>query len=518
MKKKTVITPSLLSNIFIAAIILIALLWLITKLLGDGLYPLASILSAVAVFLGMVYLRPRFTPYRWLAIGMALSILFTVYPILYTVVISMTNMGSGHLMTKQQAVARLEQQVYYPENGASYKWAAFEKTSAKGEYALWLMPDDGSAGQLATPGGEIQTVTPGEKGVGQLDENGVPLTIDGYKRLERKAAVPILQKLSEIDFGLAPNTVRIRSLGQAVAAAPLYRYDAANDTIISQQTGETYKPVEGTYTSEAGEKLAPGYTVNIGLRHFSYFLGNDGFRKPLGKLLLWNLAFTFFSVFFSFVVGLIATLMFDDLPGKQIIRAILIIPWPIPVLVSVLIWRSMLNPDLGFIAPILTSMFGSSPAWFQDANAARFALVMINVWLSYPYFYVITAGALRAIPEEINWAAIVDGADAWQRFTYITLPLLMRILTPLLVASLTFNFNNFNVIFIFNAGNPAMPNTSVPMGYTDILISFVYRLAFNSSIVTDYGLAASMTIILFLLISVAVILQIRYANMFKEVD
>ncbi|HAE59178.1 MAG TPA: maltose ABC transporter permease MalF, partial [Anaerolineae bacterium] len=148
----------------------------------------------------------------------------------------------------------------------------------------------------------------------------------------------------------------------------------------------------------------------------------------------------------------------------------------------------------------------------------RFALVMVNVWLSYPYFYVITAGALRAIPEEIYSAAIVDGAGVWQKFYYITLPLLLRILTPLLVASLTFNFNNFNVIYIFNFGNPPMPDTIVPMGHTDILISFVYRLAFISSNVADYGLAAAITILLFLLIAVVVVLQIRYANMFKEAE
>jgi ABC-type sugar transport system permease subunit len=123
---------------------------------------------------------------------------------------------------------------------------------------------------------------------------------------------------------------------------------------------------------------------------------------------------------------------------------------------------------------------------------------------------------LRAIPEEIYSAAIVDGASEWQKFHHITLPLLLRILTPLLVASLTFNFNNFNVIYIFNFGLPAMANTAVPMGQTDILISFVYRLAFVSTNVTDYGLAAAISVILFLLISAAVLLQIRYTNMFKE--
>jgi ABC-type sugar transport system permease subunit len=95
---------------------------------------------------------------------------------------------------------------------------------------------------------------------------------------------------------------------------------------------------------------------------------------------------------------------------------------------------------------------------------------------------------------------------------------LLRILTPLLIASLTFNFNNFNVIYIFNFGLPSMSGTIVPMGQSDILISFIYRLAFISSNVADYGLAASISVILFLLIGSVVLLQTRFTNTFKEVE
>lgn len=515
LKNKAIITPSYFLNLLGAGAILAFILWLISKLINDGLYPLASALGAIAVFIAMVYLRPRFSAYRWLGIGIVLSLLFTVYPIAYTFYISATNMGSGHLMSKAQAISRIEALQYIPESPLTFKWTAYK--SADGEYALWLQGKDGT-GILAKPGEALETATPGEGEVGALDEAGVPITIEGYERLQRKDVVPIIKDLSLIDFGAPPQMVRIRSLGEAVESEPLYKYDAVQDVMINQQSGEVFKPIEGTFTSETGEALIPGYIVLVGDRHFSNFLGNAGFREPLGRIFVWNLAFTFFSVFFSFAVGLVATLMFDDLPGKQIIRALLIIPWPIPVLVSVMIWRSMLHPDMGFVAPILTSIFGASPAWFQDPFWTRFALVMVNVWLSYPYFYVITAGALRAIPEEIYSAAIVDGAGVWQKFYYITLPLLLRILTPLLVASLTFNFNNFNVIYIFNFGNPPMPDTIVPMGHTDILISFVYRLAFISSNVADYGLAAAITILLFLLIAVVVVLQIRYANMFKEAE
>jgi ABC-type sugar transport system permease subunit len=235
-------------------------------------------------------------------------------------------------------------------------------------------------------------------------------------------------------------------------------------------------------------------------------------------MLTWNISFAFFSVLVSFALGLVVTLLFDKLPGQRVIRALLIIPWPIPVLVSILIWRSMLNPDLGFVAPLLESIFGSSPAWFQNTFWTRVAVIMVNVWLSYPYFYVISAGAIRSIPAEVYDAAVVDGANAINKFRHITLPLLLRILMPLLIASFTFNFNNFNVIYIFNYGNPPMANTIVPMGHTDILISFVYRLSFVTSNVPNYGLAAAITVMLFILVSLIVILQMRFTNMLREVE
>ncbi|MCL4876418.1 MAG: ABC transporter permease subunit [Anaerolineae bacterium] len=502
-------------NLFGVAAFSAAAIWLISTLLSDGLYPLASALSAVYIFLLLVYLRPKFTPLRWLAIGIAISLIFTLYPILYTVYLSVTNMGSGHLMSKAQAISRLEEQLYVPDEGQSYRWTAFQATD--GGFALWLMPEEG-AGLLALPNQPFEAVEPGERGVGDLDEEGIPLSLEGYTRLEQKQTVAMLTQLSSIDFGEPPNTVRIRSLREAATLKPLYRYDESQDAIVNQDNGEIYKPIEGTFTSESGEKLSPGYVVFIGARHYEDFLGNRRFREPLISMLIWNITFAFMSVFVSFVVGLSVTLLFEDLPGKRLIRALLIIPWPIPVLVSILIWRSMLNPDLGFVAPMLESMFGESPAWFQNTFWTRFAVIMVNVWLSYPYFYVISAGAIRSIPGEIYDAAIVDGAGQWKKLYHITLPLLLRILMPLLIASFTFNFNNFNVIYIFNFGYPPRPNTIVPMGYTDILISFVYRLAFVTSNVTDYGLAAAITVMLFILVSLMILFQIRFTNLFRDVE
>lgn len=504
-----------LLNLVLLGAFLLAAAWLISVLLRDGLVPLASALSAVTVFLAMVYLRRRFSPLRWMAIGIALALLFTLYPLLFTLYLSVTNMGSGHLMSKQQAISRLEAQMYLPAEGQTYRWTAFQTES--GEYALWLKPADGQ-GLLALPGQPIEAVTPGEGNVGALDEDGIPASLEGYERLPLNRTVAIITQLSSIDFGEAPFTVRIKSLREASTLKPKYQYDAAGDVMVDLETGVTYRPIEGTFTSEEGEILSPGYIEFIGAQHFQEFLGNPGFREPLLSMLAWNIAFAFFSVAISFIVGLVVTLLFEDLPGRRIIRALLIIPWPIPVLVSILIWRNMLHPDLGFVAPLLESIFGESPEWFLNPTWTRFALILVNVWLSYPYFYVISAGAIRSIPGEIYDAAIVDGASAWSKFTRITLPLLLRILMPLLIASFTFNFNNFNVIYIFNFGNPPMPGTIVPMGHTDILISFVYRLAFITSNVTNYGLAAAITVMLFILVAIMVLVQTRFANLFREAD
>lgn len=503
---------SYLPNLIGVAIFLVAVFWLFVRLWGDGLYPMASVLAAVAIFIALVYLHPRLSPWRWLGIGIGLAIVFTLYPILFTFYLSVTNMGSGHLMSKQQAINRLESQQYIAEDAPTYSWTAFE--TPDGEYALWLIGAE-EGGMLAKPGEALQTLQAGEGGVSELDENGVPLSIAGYRRLERRETVPIISILGDIEFGQPPTVVRIRSINEAAVSESLYQYDSARDVMIDQRNGKEYSPIEGTFTASDGETLTPGYIDFIGLRHYSYFLGNKGFLEPLTRIIGWNFAFAFFSVFLSFAVGILVTLMFEDLPGRGIIRTLLIIPWPIPVLVSVLIWRSMLNPDLGFIAPIIESIFGSSPAWFQNTFWTRVALILVNVWVSFPYFFVITSGAIRSIPAEIFDAAIVDGARAWGKFYHITLPLLLRIVTPLLIASFTFNFNNFNIIYLFNFGLPAMANTAVPMGQTDILISLIYQLAFVVANIADFGFAAAITVLLFLFIAVMVILQVRYTTIFK---
>ncbi len=237
-------------------------------------------------------------------------------------------------------------------------------------------------------------------------------------------------------------------------------------------------------------------------------------------MVTWNFAFAFFSLLFNFALGLAIAILFNDpsFPLKKLIRSLLIIPYTVPALITILIWRGMLNPELGVISRMLQNLLGWSPQWFTDQWWAKIAILLVNLWLSYPYFMLICSGALQSIPQDIYEAAIVDGASPWQNFRSITLPLLLVAVGPLLIASFTFNFNNFNLIYLFNAGGPPIAGTPTPAGHTDILISYVYNLAFSGSRGVNYGFAAAITIIIFFIVGAITLFQFRYTRMWEEVS
>ncbi len=497
-----------------ASLVLIdgALAWLALHLILDGFLFISLAFVIVAIFLTAVFLINALMPYRWMAISLSLMALFVVYPIVYTFYIASTNTGHGHVLTKQQAIDSLERQFYLPEDAKVYHWTAFR--SPAGEFVLWLQRE-GEPGLLARPGEPLAAAAPGEGGVGMLDEDGVPVSLDGYERLERKQTVVLINTLGALEFGTAPHTVRVKSLSEAAELQPRYHYDEAQDTITDRQTGTRYHPVKGTFVSDEGEELTPGFFVSVKLHNFKRFFSSAALRGPLASIVIWNFAFAFFSVLLSFSLGLLIALLFDDLPGKKIIRSLLIIPYPIPALVSILIWRNLLNPEFGAITHFLNDTIGTSPGWLTDPTATRAAVILINMWLSYPYFYIVSSGALQAIPRDLTDAASVDGANAWGRFRHIILPLLLSIVSPLLIASFSFSFNNFNLIYIFNQGRPPIAGTPIPAGHTDILISFIYKLAFTSS-ESDYGLASAISIMLFLFVGFITWMQFRYTRALED--
>lgn len=516
MNKKNAfpLTPSTILRIILVGVFDMAVLSLIRQLLDDGNYPLSAILGVVIVIITLCYSQEKLRYYRWLGVSIAAATLFVLYPILYTIYLSTTNAGYGHILTKHEAVEFLERQQYVPASGQQYSWTAYRSLETSDDYLLWLQAEDNTT-YLTGIGTATKPASIGVDGVGAADDKGIPLTIQGYQRLEKRDTVAIIDQLGEIAFGVAPDIIRITGLSAAATTQQRYHYDSDSDTLMDGETGLVYHPVEGVFETDDGQELPPGFRVGVGLHNFERFFASSALRGPLVRIISWNFAYAILSVFFGFALGLFIAVLFDTLPGKEIIRALLIIPYPIPALVSILIWRNLLNPDFGALVSLQESIFGTAPNWLTDPMWTRIAIIIINMWLSYPYFYIVSSGALQAIPTDMLDAAAVDGANAWQRFLKIILPLLLKIVSPLLVASFAFNFNNFNLIYIFNQGNPPIAGSPIPAGHTDILISFVYRLAFNSAI-SDYGLGASISIVLFLFVAAITWGQFRYTRVMED--
>lgn len=509
---------SLIVRIAIAVVFDLGAGWLMLGFIRNGALPLAVVLGVVALVVTFVLLYPPYYPVRWMLIGIVLLILFVIYPIIFTVYIAFTNFGDGHLLTKEQAIEQIEKQLYLPETGRAFTWTAYRNNA--GEFVLWLQPP-GGIGELAEVGLPIEPVAVGTRGVGELDADGIPTTIEGYTRLNRLTVLQYLNTLDKITFGTEDDAVRVRSLDEAAQMQHKYVYDAARDAMVDQETGVVYTNVKGTFTDETtGQFLRPGFRVTIGFENFSRFFTSPALRGPLVQIITWNFAFAFFSVFLTFALGLFIAYIYNEqgFPGKKIIQSFLLVPYTIPSLITILIWRGLLNQDFGVINRMLGIFMSDTPDWTTNQWWAKAAVLLVNLWLGYPYFMLICSGALQAIPTDLYQAAEVDGANAIQRFSRITLPLLLVAVGPLLIASFTFNFNNFNLIYLFIAGGPPIPNSPTPAGYTDILISYVYKLAFAGGRGFDYGFASAITIVIFFIVATITLLQFRYTKMWEEVS
>lgn len=496
----------------------IGAVWFIYSAFSRGYTQLGSVITVITLMLNAIFLLKKAYPYRWLAIGLSFMILFVIYPILFTIFVAFTNYGDGHLLTKPMVIETIERTTYLPEAGNSYKWTAYK--SADNKYALWLV---NAAGEtfLAKPGEQIVAAKPGDPGIGPADSAGIPESLDGYKRLNKLLAASD-KELPNIKFGLeGDQTVQVRSPSEAAELAQRYVYSAEADTFTDQTNGDVYHNVDGTFQTVNGKTLTPGFRTVIGFDNFVRLFTSPALRGPLVQIFIWNLIFPLLSVFTTFSMGLAIALMFNDkrFPFKKLIRTILLIPYTIPSLITILMWRGMLNPEFGIVNKMLEQWIGWAPPWTTDAIWAKVALVLVNLWLGYPYFMLVCSGALTSISSDLYEAATVDGANGWQKFKSITLPLLLVAVGPLLISSYVFNFNNFNLIYLFIGGGPPIVGAATRAGHTDILISYVYNLAFESGgRGVQYGFAAAISLIIFVIVGVITLIQFKYTNMWEEVS
>ena len=285
-----------------------------------------------------------------------------------------------------------------------------------------------------------------------------------------------------------------------IVSRQVLSYDEVKDQFNNIVSGEVYTDNgKGNYAIEGNpdQYLEPGWRAPVWFENYTKLFTEERLRGPLVSVFIWTVTFASLSVITTFALGLLLALALNKpIHGRRIYRSILILPYAMPSIMSILIWGGMFNTEFGAI----NNLLGTDIAWFQSALFAKFAIILVNLWLGFPYFYLVSSGALQAIPSELLEAAAIDGANPRQIFRQITLPLLLQILSPLLIASFAFNFNNFNLIYLLTGGGPRAELDGELAGATDILISFTYKIAFGSS-VQDLGLASAISLVIFLLVA-----------------
>ena len=252
----------------------------------------------------------------------------------------------------------------------------------------------------------------------------------------------------------------------------------------------------------------------VGLETFKNIFTVDIWRSTFIDVLGWTVVWTLCATILQVSLGIFLAVVVHqkDVKFKKLIRTILILPWAVPGFVTILIFAGMFNDTFGVINTTILPMLGlGAKPWMTNHNYTRVALVLIQGWLAFPYIFIVTTGVLQSIPDDLYEAAVIDGASAFRKFKDITLPLILMSIAPILITQFTFNFNNFNIIYLFNGGGPAVPGSSA--GGTDILVSWIYKLTMQSS---QYSLAAALTILLSVFVIGIALWQFKKTSSFKE--
>ena len=310
------------------------------------------------------------------------------------------------------------------------------------------------------------------------------------------------------------DVLQLYTLRDLAVRAP--RYVLSNhDVLLELATGRRLHADHrvGYYVDESGGPVAPGFVVYAGLENFQRVLMDAGIRGPFISIFLWTVSFAALSVGLTLILGLLLANVLQWMPlrGRAFYRVMLILPAAVPSFISILVFRGLFNQNAGEINLLLHALFGLQPEWFSHTGYARTMRLVVNTWLGYPYMMLLCMGFMQAIPRDLYEASALDGAGVWANLRYITAPLLLKPLAPLLIASFAFNFNNFVLIALLTSGGPDFVGAVTPAGTTDLLVSYTYRIAFQDS-GQHFALAAAIATFIFVLVGLMAWLNLRVVN------
>ncbi|MBB2744173.1 UNVERIFIED_ORG: arabinogalactan oligomer/maltooligosaccharide transport system permease protein [Microbispora rosea subsp. rosea] len=499
-------TAATLGRVLALGLIAGVAVWAAAPLVSAGNWLGVGIVAVVTAAALYVYLSPRRLPAKYLLPTTLLLLAFQVFPVLYTMSLALTNVGDGHLGTKQEAIAAIEASSVRREAGsAEYRLTVAEKGGA----LVFLLTDPARRRAYAGTEDGLREI-----GGATFGPGGRVAAAEGYTVLTPAQAAARGEEVGALAVPVAGGAIRAQGLTRAYEGRATLAYDAACDCVKGEGRVWRADDEHGRFTASDGTALPQGWKVGVGWSNLTAAVTNPKINTHFLGVFAWNLFYAVAVVGLTAALGVAAALVLHHprMRGVRIYRTLIVLPYAMPAFAMLLVWRDMFNTDFGLVNRLL----GLDVDWLGTPLTARASVLLVQLWLGFPYMFLVATGALQTIPAEYLEAAQVDGASAWQRFRKVTLPLLLLALAPLLVSSFAFNFNNFNGVFLVTAGGP-FPSDNPTVGATDLLITYTFRLAFGQQ-GAQYGLASAISIYVYLIVALISIAGFRRTRAFKEVS
>jgi maltose/maltodextrin transport system permease protein len=485
-------------HLLIAALTLLAL-WAVVAVYASGETLLAVLLLAVTALAAWTYTSPRTQALRYLFPGVATALVFVIFPMLYTIGLGFTNYSASNLLEPERAREVLLDEA--TQVSGSARAFTLHATDAARVQVCIDRPQRCTEPLALGAAPATAALAPGGATAAALPLREVALRLDALRALTLRDADGV--------------ELRLASLREFAQRQPLYAA-GPDGALVDRVTGAAYRAdaATGFFTSAEGDRLAPGFRINVGFAHYAQVFSEGRFRQPFLGVLLWTVLFSALSVFFAAALGMLLAVLlgWPALRGRAAYRLVLFLPYAVPGFISILVFKGLFNQNLGEINFILGGLFGIKPAWFSDPTLARTMLLIVNVWLGFPYMMVLCSGLVQSIPADLYEASAVAGAGPLTNFFRITLPLVVAPLTPLLISAFAFNFNNFVLVSLLTGGRPDQLDATTPVGTTDLLVTYTWRIAFQDS-GQQFGLAAAISTVIFMLVAAVTLVQMRFTKL-----
>jgi maltose/maltodextrin transport system permease protein len=452
-----------------------------------------------------VYLSRGGFAWRYLFPGVAGMLVFIAFPLLYTAQIGFTNYSSTHLLSE----SRVRDYLLEQHDAVEDQVLAYSLHADGSEFRLVLRTDDAADPRWVSPPLALRSARePLRVELADARAAQAPLTaaLSLPELIAHRAALAQLVLVP-------PDGTELHYLGLREFGPVIPQWTAnADESLTRVADGAVFTPNHDTgfFESSVGEVLQPGFKAFIGAANYTRMLFDAEFRGPFLSIFTWTVVFSALTVFFATAIGMLFAVLlnWEGMKYRTTYRTLLFLPYAVPGFISILVFKGLFNQNFGEINAILDALFGVKPAWFADPLLAKTMLVIVNVWLGYPYIMILCSGLLKAIPADLYEASALAGASPATNFFKITAPLIIKPLAPLLVSAFAFNFNNFVLIALLTDGRPDFLSTKLPAGQTDILVSYTYRIAFKDS-GSDFGLAAAISTLIFFLVAALSLINLR---------